>query len=282
MEKTDKMNSDDLSKSIQESVNKDVQYSAGGVDPFLKYIGGKGKIAAILQPYIPEHKTYIEPFLGSGAMFFRTEPRAQTNVLNDYNGDLANLFVQLRDNRDKLIEMVWLTPFSEETHRKIYKAYLSPNWQKLPPIHRALGFYFIMQNAWNESVKHLRDPAWKFQTGKAKWTKSICNELFVCSNKLDGVFVLNRHYGELIDNPNLNKEDSFYYLDPPYSMAVEKGYYKHNFTPSNHHEFALMCKKIVGKFMISYDPHPMILEIFKEYNIREVVGFPKEIMITNY
>ena len=40
---------------------------------------------------MPKHDVYIEPCMGSAEVFFR-KPKAEKEILNDYNGDLVNLF----------------------------------------------------------------------------------------------------------------------------------------------------------------------------------------------
>ena len=42
--------------------------------PVLKYPGSKWRIAGEIVARIPEHHTYLEPFFGSGAVFFSKEP----------------------------------------------------------------------------------------------------------------------------------------------------------------------------------------------------------------
>ena len=45
----------------------------------------------LLLPHFPPHKTWIEPFFGSGSAFFN-KPKAQYNIVNDLDSDVFNLF----------------------------------------------------------------------------------------------------------------------------------------------------------------------------------------------
>src|ERR1039458_8525591 len=55
--------------------------------PFLKWAGGKRWLAPYIGPLISEHARLVEPFVGSGAVFFRTTPSAA--ILSDVNVDLV-------------------------------------------------------------------------------------------------------------------------------------------------------------------------------------------------
>lgn len=275
------MKNDYLSQLIQGSLNKPGNAGLMRMDPFFRYIGGKKDIAKVLVPYMPEHTIYVEPFMGSAAMFY-SKPRSKSDILNDMNEDITNLFKVLRDKRKEFIELCWLTPFTMSMHQRIYHSFHSDKWKKIDEIHRAFGYYYLLANAFNESVGNMVSPSIKFDQGKIKWTQMLCQDLFVCSKKLDGVIIMTGPYMDLINNERINKVNSFWYFDPPYTMADGKNYYKHNFLPQSHHEFCLAMPLIKGKFMISYDPDPLVIELFKNYYQYGLDGYPNEILITNY
>ena len=71
------------------------------IEPFLKWPGGKRWIAKKYKEYFPkEYNMYIEPFLGSGAVFFSLQPKEA--ILSDINKELINLYVIMRDNPKEL------------------------------------------------------------------------------------------------------------------------------------------------------------------------------------
>lgn len=57
----------------------------------LKYPGSKWNIAKDIVALIPEHKSYLEPFFGSGAVLFTKSP-SKIETINDIDGDVVNLF----------------------------------------------------------------------------------------------------------------------------------------------------------------------------------------------
>ena len=74
--------------------------------PFIKWAGGKRQILSQLKKYMPiRTKTYFEPFLGGGALFFsllQNNNNAKFYV-SDLNYDLMLCYMTIRDNINELI-----------------------------------------------------------------------------------------------------------------------------------------------------------------------------------
>lgn len=80
--------------------------------PFIKWVGGKGQLIEQLEQKLPadfdnwENATYIEPFVGGGAMLFymlQQHPNIKRAVINDINSDLITCYRTVRDNVERLI-----------------------------------------------------------------------------------------------------------------------------------------------------------------------------------
>ena len=80
--------------------------------PFLKWAGGKGQLLSQLDAHLPvgleDRKfTYVEPFVGGGAMLFhmlQKFPNIQKVVINDINPYLVTAYKVIKDNPNELIE----------------------------------------------------------------------------------------------------------------------------------------------------------------------------------
>ena len=81
--------------------------------PFIKWVGGKGQLIEQLDSLLPEDfenwedVTYIEPFIGGGAMLFymlQRYPNIHHAVINDVYSDLTNLYWVVRDFPEALIK----------------------------------------------------------------------------------------------------------------------------------------------------------------------------------
>ncbi len=77
------------------------------------WYGGKFSHLNWLLPLLPKCHHYCEPFAGSAAVLLNREP-SPVETYNDIDGEVANFFQVLRDNKESLVERIGLTPFSRE------------------------------------------------------------------------------------------------------------------------------------------------------------------------
>ncbi len=79
--------------------------------PFVKWAGGKAQLLNEIDNVIPDHIkknrfTYIEPFVGGGAVLFwilEKYPNIERVIINDINTDLTNSYQTIKENVDELI-----------------------------------------------------------------------------------------------------------------------------------------------------------------------------------
>lgn len=83
--------------------------------PILKYSGAKWSAARWITGNLPAHEIYLEPFFGSGAIFFNKEP-ARLETINDLDGNVVNLFNVIRGRPQELAAAVELTPWAREEY----------------------------------------------------------------------------------------------------------------------------------------------------------------------
>ena len=69
----------------------------------IRYAGAKWRLADWIISYFPEHKSYLEPFFGSGAVLFSKE-RSNIETVNDLDGDVVNFFSCIQKDPEKLAE----------------------------------------------------------------------------------------------------------------------------------------------------------------------------------
>ena len=82
--------------------------------PF-RYAGGKFYARKLILEHIPPHQNYCEPFAGGASIFF-AKPKAASNVLNDLDVELMNVYRVLRDEPKNLISFVHGLPASKNFH----------------------------------------------------------------------------------------------------------------------------------------------------------------------
>ena len=81
--------------------------------PFIKWVGGKTQLLSQFERFFPSElkkgdiKTYVEPFMGGGAVFFHVMQKydVEKAYLNDINIDLATLYGCIKYDADRVIEL---------------------------------------------------------------------------------------------------------------------------------------------------------------------------------
>ncbi len=81
--------------------------------PILKYPGAKWRIAKWILAHMPQHEGYVEPFFGSGAVFFNKRP-SRIETINDIDGEVVNFFRVCRARPNELADTIALTPYARE------------------------------------------------------------------------------------------------------------------------------------------------------------------------
>ncbi|MFS5473210.1 Dam family site-specific DNA-(adenine-N6)-methyltransferase [Streptococcus agalactiae] len=75
------------------------------VSPVVKWVGGKRQLLPEIQKYLPNKiTTYVEPFVGGGAVLFDLQPKKA--IINDYNTELINVYEVIKNNPEELIELL--------------------------------------------------------------------------------------------------------------------------------------------------------------------------------
>ena len=98
-------------KSEGESVMRDHVFAEEKIDkrvkPFLKWAGGKTQLLEELLISMPDqYNTYIEPFIGGGALFFALRP--ERAIIADSNPELINCYKQIAENVEEVIRLLIL------------------------------------------------------------------------------------------------------------------------------------------------------------------------------
>ena len=67
------------------------------LSPVLKWVGGKRQLLNEIIPMIPSNcSTYVEPFIGGGAVLFEFQPKKA--IINDYNSELVNVYTLINSS----------------------------------------------------------------------------------------------------------------------------------------------------------------------------------------
>ena len=190
------------------------------IEPFLKWPGGKRWIAKKYKEYFPkEYNMYIEPLLGSGAVFFSLQPKEA--ILSDINKELINLYVIMRDNPKELKgQLVYHQErHTKEHYYKIRDVILTDNLKcagRLLYLSRACyhGMYRVnKQGKFNVPIGT-----------KNNFTYDI-DQFDQYANCLKHATLICGDFYEII---NKAKKNDFIFADPPYATSGKANFTKYN------------------------------------------------------
>lgn len=198
--------------------------------PFIKWVGGKGQLIEQLTNLLPKDfccwkdTTYIEPFVGGGAMLFymlQHFPNIKHAVINDINTDLTTCYQTIRDNAEELIlslkdiEEYYLSIKEEEERKSFFMSVREQyNQKNLAPIDNTTKFIFLNRTCFNGLYRVNKSGLFNVPFGKYKNPK-ICDPQTIRkdSELLQRVEILN---GDFEETFNYAKGNTLFYFDPPY------------------------------------------------------------------
>lgn len=216
----------------------------------LKYPGAKNRIAPWICEYIPEHKVYLEPYFGSGAIFFNKVP-ARIETLNDLDGNVVNYFKIVRERPEELSAQLEMTPYSRDEYYRAYKT-ISEDTE----IERARKFAvrcwqgFGCSNLYRNGFRSSQQSTSPYTT--REW-RNLPERLMAASERIKNAQIENLPAAELIKR--YNTPDVFMYVDPPYLHGTRKNYlYRHEMEDAEHVELLKLLAEYPGKVLLSgYD-----------------------------
>lgn len=234
------------------------------VKPVAPYIGGKIKLAKTIIEIINEtkHTGYADVFCGMGGIFFRRDLKPKTEVINDINNDVANLFRILQRHYPQFMDTLKYQLTSRHEFERLKKT--DPT--TLTDLERAARFIYMQKTNFggkvagqNYGVKN---------TGGGRFNLSnIAPILDDAYERLHGVHIESLPWQTLIEK--YDREGMLFYLDPPY-WDCENDYGKNVFSKDDFKAMAKTLQSIEGKFIMSINDVPQIRSLFKSFDKREV------------
>lgn len=240
--------------------------------PFIKWVGGKSQLIEQLDAQLPadfdnwENVTYIEPFVGGGAMVFymlQRYPNIQHAIINDINPDLTTCYRTVRDTPEQLIESLmdienaYLALETEEGRKNFFMAARERyNEKNLDPIENTTKFFFLNRTCFNGLYRVNKKGLFNVPFGKYA-NPTICDSETIRkdSELLQRVEILNGDFDATFEHAQGN---TLFYFDPPYRPLSDTSsfndYAKEAFNDDAQIRLKEYCDKIneTGyKFMLS-------------------------------
>lgn len=237
--------------------------------PFVKWAGGKGNLLQKLEALLPadfddlKNVTYIEPFVGGGAMLFHMLHRhkcIKRAVINDINSDLIRCYQLIARTPEILIDRLNVIEnnyYSVEfpSRKELYYAYRDQyNSEGIHPDERAALFVFLNRTCFNGLYRV--NASGKFNVPYGRYKKPvICNEELIMADYrlLNSVELVVRQPGDYkLVKQNLSKNNvNFVYFDPPYRpLSITSSFKEYSNSPfgdKQQEELKLFCDKLTNQ-----------------------------------
>lgn len=272
---------------------------------FIRWQGNKSKHINKFIKYIPEFTgTYIEPFLGSGALFLKLQPKKW--IINDLNRDAINIWKSVRDNQEEIIRI--FKAFEKEfkplnvEDKKEYCQKITLNIESIEYNIKRAAIYMLMLYC-SHMPNIIRNDNFYFPGLdmsiyirnnypflKPTYYSNLVEVSTFINNSKGKIY--NKSYEQVLDKA---KKGDFVFLDPPY---IEECEYQFNYNKDEvldntflrtlYQQVKLLDKKGVKWLMTQADTKD-IKRLFKEYTIKKMkvyrMGkkeYVNELIIMNY
>lgn len=272
------------------------------ISPAIKWAGGKTQLLNIITENLPDsYNNYYEPFIGGGAVLLSVKP--EKALINDINEQLINLYIQIRDSVDDILNKI----------------------NNLDSVPCTKEFYYSIREQYNQKILSGEKDAQA--AALMIWLNKHCfNGLYRVNSKgLFNVPFNNRVKGKSVDESNIRaisdylnqarvnitcmdfeeacttvSAGDFVYFDSPYVPESETAYFtdyaKGGFSLEDHKRLSKLFKCLDekgAKIMLSNNDVPLVRELYEGYKIQSFAvkrminrnankRTGKEVLITNY
>jgi len=198
--------------------------------------------------------------VGGGSLLLN-KPPSPIEVYNDIDGDLVNLFLVVRDHPKAFVNRLKGVPYS----RSLFVKWLKEDPPK-DPVERAARFYYVMRSSFSGSY----DRGWSFSRSRrrpeADLFRSSLLRVEEVAQRLQSIYIDCLDFRRCIKN--WDTPETLFYLDPPY-YALD--YYRHGFSEQDHLDLREILSKTKGRWLLTYNDHERIREMYAGHHIAEVV-----------
>lgn len=223
------------------------------MNTLLNYPGAKWGMAKMIVNLMPKHRSYLEPFFGSGAVLFNKPPSAIETV-NDIDGDIVNFFRVLRECPTELAADIAMTPYSREVFNDAHENRGDSEYQR--------AYRFAIRYKMGHGFKTYKKTGFKIDVYARE--RSYCvscwnrlpGDLLEAALRLKGVQIENQPALDLIRKFNFDKV--LIYADPPYLLNTRGGkQYRYEMNEEDHVHLLDALKQHKGSVILSGYPSDM-------------------------
>lgn len=231
------------------------------------YFGGKSRLASRLLPLMPPHRVYVEPFFGSGAVFFAKKP-AHHEIINDVSRNVVTFLRVLRDQPAELERVCALTPHARD---EFLAADLEA--EDLDDLERARRFWVRVNQSFAQAVN--TSTGWSLTIARTQSRPATIAgrvaRFGALAERLMSASIDNRDAVDVIESAA--GSGTLIYADPPYLSETRvmrrgsAGDYEHDMADqANHRRLIAALRCTTSKVMISGYPSTLYDELLADWH----------------
>ena len=237
-------------------------------EPVAPWKGGKRNLARRIAARIEAvpHRCYAEPFCGMAGVFFRRRSKPKSEVLNDINAEIVNLFRIVREHPDELTRQFdWSV-----SSRTEFMRLLDIPAEALTDVQRAARFAYLQRLTFGG------DPATRATPGQYApavhnpsrlRSEQMAQLIAAAHRRLQDVHVEHLEWDAFIRR--YDRAFTLFYIDPPY-WGHEADYGKGIFAREDFARMAALLRGLKGRFILSLNDRPEVRETFTRFDMEEV------------
>ena len=273
-----------------------------GARPFIKWAGGKTQLLPAISKVLPKKtRTYFEPFIGGGAVFFAMgeEARFEHAILNDWNTELVDAYRVVRDFPDDLIKKLTEHMGQDWNTVEYFNQVRAQKTADMGPVERTARMVYLNKTCFNGLYRVNKSGQFNVPFGKYK-NPSLFDELNLraCSALLNRTAELRS--GDFSNAVEGAEPGDVVYFDPPYvpvsATSNFASYTSGGFTINDQHRLMCYFKQLTEQGLIcvlSNSDTESVRALYSDFHIISVQakrhinskgtgrGFVGEVLVVN-
>lgn len=223
--------------------------------PF-RYAGGKFYARKLILDNLKKTDFYCEPFAGGASIFFAQKEKPAKSWLNDFDSELVNTYIQIRDNLSELSKYLDGIEATKELH-----SYYKNQYEPKTDVERAFRWYYLNRTSYSGIMKH-ENCYWGYGEKYSMQPKNWVPHLRTVSERLQNVEITNIDFEQVIDSID---DGATIFVDPPYFNADQKKFYPCNFELEDHIRLANCLQRNSSRlfFLLTYDDSIEVRELYE-------------------
>lgn len=229
------------------------------------YVGAKSYLFKALYSNFPKNHLnlkWCDVFGGSGIMTYM-KPKCEVELFNDLSEGISAIFWCLINQFPELYMRLQYAIRSE----KLFHWF--KEFEPVTRLDQAVRALYLFDTLYNGKQGNIYARFYKHETEKGRDRRIFDYELFeMWRKRFERVLIFSEDFQKFIERTD--ESTAFFYCDPEYYGVLGKGYYEKHLSDSDHVRLRNVLSNIKGKFLLSYDNHPRVAELYEGFNIKTV------------